>query len=122
MLGPEASASASAAAAAGTGGDTEGAVIGSPEQGKPGEEGGGNNALYLTGWTRGALFSKVPGKPASWFFPGRGVRWWFLCWICVSVCVWRPFFGVWAMHALSCFGLFCSCGDSALLRSRSGVQ
>lgn len=48
MLGPEAAADAER-------------PVGSPEQGAP-PGGTGGNPLYLTGWTRGALFSKVPGK------------------------------------------------------------
>lgn len=64
MLGPETS-STSAAAAATVDPDVEG-TGGSPEQDATG--GSGGNPLYLTGWTRGALFSKVPGKANCWNF------------------------------------------------------
>ena len=85
MLGPVASASAASAAA----GDTEETVGGSPGQDNTGQ--GGGNPLYLTGWTRGALFSKVPGEPrwlvvSFWRVRGRDVLCTCTC-VCVCVCV-----------------------------------
>lgn len=113
VLGPESSA----------GGEAEETVGPPPDEGATG--GAGGNPLYLTGWTRGALFSKIPGEGSvafskrRWIFPCRRA-----CFVLLSVLValWAAGLVVSAFFFLLFFSPGVELIDPSLSHSRAGKE